>query len=102
MLRSASYVVLMMCTALGTRPALGADITLYSHRHYESDDALFKRFTEKTGIGVNVVKAKADELIERLKAEGEQTKADVLMTADAGSGQLLVWVRAAGADHCLR
>lgn len=59
-------------------------ITLYSHRHYESDTALFAKFTEKTGIKVNVVKAKADELIERLKAEGDNTKADILITADAG------------------
>lgn len=60
------------------------EVTLYSHRHYESDDALFSKFTEKTGITVNVVKASADELIERLMAEGDNTKADILMTADAG------------------
>ncbi|MEM7396799.1 MAG: extracellular solute-binding protein, partial [Verrucomicrobiota bacterium] len=65
-------------------PLHAEEITLYSHRHYPSDDALFKRFTEKTGINVNVVKAKADELIERLKAEGENTPADIFMTADAG------------------
>ncbi len=59
-------------------------ITLYSDRHYESDEVLFDRFTEITGIRVNVVKAGADGLIERLKAEGANTKADVLITADAG------------------
>jgi len=65
-------------------PVQADEITLYSHRHYESDDALFAKFTEKTGIKVNVVKASADELIERISAEGDNTKADVLMTADAG------------------
>lgn len=66
-------------------PASAADeITLYSHRHYEADDALFDAFTEQTGIKVNVVKAGADELIERLKAEGANTPADILITADAG------------------
>ncbi len=65
-------------------PVSAEEITLYSHRHYESDDILFKKFTEKTGIEVNVVKASADELIERLKAEGENSKADILITADAG------------------
>ena len=59
------------------------EITLYSHRHYESDDALYAKFTEKTGIKVNVVKAGADELIERLKSEGENTKGDIFITADA-------------------
>lgn len=62
---------------------LSGEITLYSHRHYESDEALYARFQEKTGIKVNVVKAGADELIERLKAEGENTEADIFMTADA-------------------
>ncbi|MEM7015158.1 MAG: Fe(3+) ABC transporter substrate-binding protein [Verrucomicrobiota bacterium] len=64
---------------------LAADeITLYSHRHYEADDALYAKFTEATGIKVNVVKAGADELIARLKSEGETTVGDIFMTADAG------------------
>ena len=41
-------------------------------------------FTEKTGIKVNVVKANADELIERLKNEGENSPADLFVTVDAG------------------
>jgi iron(III) transport system substrate-binding protein len=65
-------------------PAFANELTLYSHRHYESDDALFAAFTKQTGIKVNVVKAGADELIERLKAEGANTRADILITADAG------------------
>lgn len=65
-------------------PAFANELTLYSHRHYESDDALFAAFTKQTGIKINVVKAGADELIERLKAEGANTPADILITADAG------------------
>lgn len=64
--------------------AVAEEVTIYSHRHYEADEAVYAAFTEKTGIKVNVVKASADELIERLKAEGENTKADIIMTADAG------------------
>tara|TARA_Y100000588_G_C14277234_1_gene934983 strand:+ start:3813 stop:4829 length:1017 start_codon:yes stop_codon:yes gene_type:complete len=64
--------------------ASAEEITLYSHRHYESDEALYAKFTKQTGIKVNVVKAGADELIERLKAEGANSKADLLMTVDAG------------------
>ncbi|MDB4657506.1 Fe(3+) ABC transporter substrate-binding protein [Verrucomicrobiales bacterium] len=69
--------------ALGAGSIFAGEITLYSHRHYESDDALYAKFTEASGIKVNVVKAGADELIERLKSEGENTKADIFMTADA-------------------
>lgn len=60
------------------------EVNVYTHRHYEADQQLFDRFTEETGIVVNVVKAKADQLIERLVSEGENSPADILITADAG------------------
>lgn len=60
------------------------EVNVYTHRHYDSDKELFRLFEEKTGIKVNVVSAKADQLIERLKNEGENTPADVLITVDAG------------------
>eukprot|EP00033_Pygsuia_biforma_P004265 GCRY01004676.1.p1 GENE.GCRY01004676.1~~GCRY01004676.1.p1 ORF type:complete len:340 (-),score=-21.74 GCRY01004676.1:129-1022(-) len=41
-------------------------------------------FEEKTGIKVNVVKAKASALIKRIESEGENSPADVLITVDAG------------------
>ncbi|MDZ7780079.1 MAG: Fe(3+) ABC transporter substrate-binding protein [Gemmatimonadota bacterium] len=61
-----------------------AVVNVYSHRHYEADQQLFDRFTELTGIDVNVVTASADELITRLENEGEASPADVLITVDAG------------------
>ena len=45
---------------------------------------LFERFEELTGIKVNVVKANADELLERLKNEGENSPADLFVSVDAG------------------
>lgn len=60
------------------------EVNVYTHRHYESDQQLFKDFTEKTGIKVNVVSANADELIQKMKLEGENSPADVLITVDAG------------------
>lgn len=59
-------------------------VNVYSHRHYESDQTLFDAFTKDTGIAVNVVKAGADQLIERLVAEGDNSPADLLLTVDAG------------------
>src|SRR5690554_5628905 len=61
-----------------------AVVNVYSHRHYEADQQLFARFTEETGIRVNVVTASADELITRLENEGKNSPADVLITVDAG------------------
>ncbi|GAB4295811.1 MAG: Fe(3+) ABC transporter substrate-binding protein [Roseovarius sp.] len=65
-------------------PALADSVNVYSSRHYDSDDALFARFTEETGITVNRIEAKADELIARLQAEGDNSPADVLLTVDVG------------------
>jgi iron(III) transport system substrate-binding protein len=59
-------------------------VNLYTDRHYDTDDELYAQFTEETGIEVNVVKGKSDELIERLKTEGADTEADLLITADVG------------------
>jgi len=59
-------------------------VNVYSHRHYDADRDVYDRFTEETGIAVNVVQAGADELIERLLAEGSSSEADLLITVDAG------------------
>jgi len=59
-------------------------VNLYTDRHYDTDQQLYELFTEETGIKVNVVKGKSDELIERLAREGKDTEADLLITADAG------------------
>jgi len=60
------------------------EITLYTHRHYDSDKVIFEKFEKETGIKINVVKASADELIQKLESEGKQTPADLLLTVDAG------------------
>jgi iron(III) transport system substrate-binding protein len=59
-------------------------VNVYTHRHYQADDELFSKFTEETGIKVNIVNASADELIQRLETEGENSNADILITVDAG------------------
>lgn len=61
-----------------------AVVNVYSARHYDVDDELFDSFTAQTGIDVNVVEGKSDELIERIKTEGDASPADVFITVDAG------------------
>ena len=60
------------------------EINIYSQRHYDSDKMQYKKFEEKTGIKVNVTKAGADELIQRLKNEGDNSQADLFITVDVG------------------
>jgi len=59
-------------------------VNLYSSRHYDSDEELYQAFTAKTGIQVNLIEGKDDELIERIKSEGQNSPADILITVDAG------------------
>ncbi|MGK7960481.1 Fe(3+) ABC transporter substrate-binding protein [Crocosphaera sp.] len=58
------------------------EVNLYSSRHYNTDTELYNGFTQETGIKVNLVEGSADELIERIKSEGDNTQADILMTVD--------------------
>ena len=78
------YRTLLAAVILAPACLVAGEITLYTHRHYEADDKLFAEFTKESGIKVNVVKSGADQLMERLKQEGENSPADLLMTADAG------------------
>jgi iron(III) transport system substrate-binding protein len=81
----AAVVALSACgDARGVAGSGGNVVNVYSHRHYDVDRELFARFTEETGIRVNVVTGSADELITRLETEGGSSPADVLITVDAG------------------
>jgi iron(III) transport system substrate-binding protein len=60
------------------------EVNIYSARHYDNDDRLYEAFTEATGITVNRLEGNADEIIERMKAEGANSPADVVLLVDAG------------------
>ena len=78
---------ILVLSSCGEVPKKFNEINLYSQRHYKVDEQQYKVFEEETGIKVNVVKANADELIERLKNEGENSPADLFITVDAGKLQ---------------
>ncbi len=58
-------------------------LNLYSARHYQTDDALYANFTKATGIRINRLDGKEEELVERIRNEGSASPADVLITVDA-------------------
>ena len=58
-------------------------LNLYSARHYQTDEALYANFTKQTGIKINRIEGKEDELLERIKNEGSNSPADVFLTVDA-------------------
>ncbi len=68
----------------GLALAQNAAVNVYSARHYDTDEALYDRFEELTGIAVNVIEGDSDELISRIESEGANSPADVFITVDAG------------------
>ncbi|CAD5918190.1 MULTISPECIES: Fe(3+) ABC transporter substrate-binding protein [Planktothrix] len=60
-------------------------LNIYSARHYDTDNQIYESFTKKTGIKVNLVEGKAEEMVERIKSEGANSPADILITVDAGN-----------------
>lgn len=63
--------------------AMAAELNIYSARHYQTDEALYSDFTKQTGIKINRLDGKEDELLERIKNEGANSPADILITVDA-------------------
>lgn len=61
-----------------------ATLNLYSARHYNTDEALYGNFADLSGVKINRIDAEPDPLLERLRAEGDKSPCDVLITTDAG------------------
>jgi iron(III) transport system substrate-binding protein len=73
--------ILLATTLLAASPALAAEVNVYSYRQPELLAPITDAFTAKTGIEVNV--AHLDKgMVERLKAEGDRSPADVILTVD--------------------
>ncbi|WP_299687761.1 extracellular solute-binding protein [uncultured Tateyamaria sp.] len=75
-------ILALTVAAIATTAAAEGELNLYSSRHYDTDERLYSDFTEATGITINRIEGKADELIERMKAEGVNSPADILLTVD--------------------
>ena len=88
MLRAVLAAVLALAVAAcgeSEPKATKGAVNLYTARHYDADLKLYEAFTEETGIKVNRLEMEPDQLIERMKAEGAASPADVVLMADAGA-----------------
>ena len=59
------------------------EVKVYSGRHYNTDRGVYKKFAEETGIKVRLIEAAGISLIERLRREGENSQADLILLVDA-------------------
>ena len=68
---------------LSFNTVIGAEVNIYSHRQPFLINPFLEKFTQETGIKTNVVYA-TKGLAQRLKAEGKNSPADVILTVDIG------------------
>jgi iron(III) transport system substrate-binding protein len=87
--KNLALVGALLTTMLGTAPVLAQEsvLNLYSSRHYQSDETMYQNFTKATGIRINRIDGKEDELIQRIRREGPASPADVFITVDAANLQ---------------
>lgn len=86
-LRSTRTALLLVVPVAALAACSGDDgdaLRVYSGRHY-GIEAAFEQFEDETGIDVEFLTGNDSELRERIAAEGEDTKADVYITVDAGN-----------------
>lgn len=76
--------LLLFVISLVLMPLASAEVNIYSARQENLIKPILDRFTEETGIQVNLITAGADELTQRLELEGRNSPADLLLTVDVG------------------
>lgn len=91
--RLASLAIVAGLTLAGPARAVGEPLVVYTARKYQLVEQLFQEYGRERGIEVKSVTDDGAPLIQRLKAEGANSPADVFVTVDAGD----LW-RAAEAD----
>jgi iron(III) transport system substrate-binding protein len=78
-----ALIAFALAVASFAAPAQEKVLNLYSARHYQTDEALYADFTRQTGIKINRIEGKEEELMERIRNEGANSPADVFITVDA-------------------
>jgi iron(III) transport system substrate-binding protein len=77
---AAALLLSVTAAAAQAQPAV---LNIYSARHYQTDEAMYANFTQQTGIKINRLDGKEEELVERIRNEGANSPADLLITVDA-------------------
>lgn len=82
-LAASTVGAIALATAASGALAQGGVLNLYSARHYQTDEAMYANFTKQTGIRINRIEAGDEALLERLRNEGRNSPADVVLLVDA-------------------
>lgn len=77
--------LVMAASALPLVATAGDELVVYSARNEQLIRPLFDAYEAETGVNIKFITDKAGPLLQRLKAEGASTPADLLITVDAGN-----------------
>ena len=85
-IQALSSVTVALTLSMSILPTLAAtgEVNIYSYRKEHLIRPQLEAFALKTGLSYNMVTGKADALAQRIKHEGVNSPADVLLTVDAG------------------
>ncbi|MBL7048257.1 MAG: Fe(3+) ABC transporter substrate-binding protein [Nitrospira sp.] len=75
----------VLCLVLPAANLFAAEVVVYSARNEQLIKPLFDVYTQETGVKITYITDKAGPLLEKIKAEGSNTPADLLITVDAGN-----------------
>ncbi|MBD1164412.1 extracellular solute-binding protein [Pelagibacterales bacterium SAG-MED13] len=78
------WIIVLITSLFVSTFAIANEVNVFNARHYKADAELFSKFTNKTGIKVNLINGKAGALEKRMIEEGTESSADLYITADAG------------------
>lgn len=80
-----SFSIVLLSISVWSFSAFGTEVVVYSARKEHLIRPLFENYTRETGVKIKYITGKAPVLLQRLKAEGKNTPADMLIAVDAGN-----------------
>ncbi len=83
-MRNIISIITLVLSIIASSFAIADEVNVFNARHYKADSELYSKFTNKTGIKVNLINGKSGALEKRLISEGADSSADLYITADAG------------------
>ena len=79
-----SLLILVSCSKEMNQELSSEELTIYTSRQPQLLEPILEKFSEETGIQVNLLSGNAQELMERIVIEDDKSRADIFMTVDAG------------------
>ncbi|MBW2518825.1 MAG: extracellular solute-binding protein [Deltaproteobacteria bacterium] len=84
-LKTFARLVVIAASLCSAWPVAADELMIYSARKQQFIQPLFDAYTRETGVEIDHQTGSIDSLLNRLKAEGDRTPADILIAVDAGN-----------------